>query len=135
MNTKIETLCLIRDLYRAINDFEIKFFEKHNLCLNEGMLLCALQSEELTSGEIAEILNLTASNTSKVIRSVEEKGLISRVMGKKDKRQMFFSLSPDGRACLESLRTEKVEMPPILSKFLQKRVESKIDINHPSFNE
>ena len=73
----METLCKIRDLYRAIAEFETRFEKAHHLCLNEGMLLCCLsRKKRLSSGEIAEQLGLSNSNTSKVIRSVEDKGYI-----------------------------------------------------------
>src|SRR3712207_7677516 len=73
--------------------------KKHHLCLNEGMLLCSLSKvDRLSSGEIAETLGLTNSNASKVIRSVEDKGLVERVMGVVDKRQMYFSLTRDRKS-------------------------------------
>ncbi len=90
----METLCKIRDLYRAIAEFETRFEKAHHLCLNEGMLLCCLsRKKRLSSGEIAEQLGLSNSNTSKVIRSVEDKGYIERNLGDCDKRQMYFSLT------------------------------------------
>ena len=70
----METLCKIRDVYRAIAEFEVQFTQMYDLSLNEGMLLCTLlNTPKLTSSEIAEALGLSASNTSKVIRSVEGK--------------------------------------------------------------
>ena len=36
----METLCRIRDIYRAIAEFEVKFMQEFDLSLNEGMLLC-----------------------------------------------------------------------------------------------
>ncbi len=66
----METLCKIRDVYRAIAEFEVQFTQMYDLSLNEGMLLCTLlNTPKLTSSEIAEALGLSASNTSKVIRS------------------------------------------------------------------
>ena len=77
----MEDLCKIRDVYRAIAEFETQFMQQYNLSLNEGMLLCTLlNTPRLTSGEIAEALGLTCSNTSKLIRSVEEKKLIARII-------------------------------------------------------
>lgn len=38
----METLCRIRDIYRAIAEFEVKFMQEFDLSLNEGMLLCTL---------------------------------------------------------------------------------------------
>ncbi len=78
----------MRDIYRAIAEFEVKFMQEFDLSLNEGMLLCTLlNTPKLTSSEIAEALGLSASNTSKVIRSVEDKKLITRLVGKTDKRR------------------------------------------------
>lgn len=36
----MDTLCKIRDMYRAIAEFEIRFEKAYQLGLNEGMLLC-----------------------------------------------------------------------------------------------
>ena len=36
----METLCKIRDVYRAIAEFEVQFTQMYDLSLNEGMLLC-----------------------------------------------------------------------------------------------
>ena len=57
----------------------------------------AAQYSKLTSSEIAEALGLSTSNTSKVIRSVEGKKLITRLIGKEDKRQMRFLLRQKAR--------------------------------------
>lgn len=114
----MDTLCLIRDIYQSIGEFETLFQKEHNLCLNEGMLLCTLKTEKYSSGEIAEMLGLTHSNTSKVIKSVEEKGLVERVLGEKDKRQMFFSLTEKGKEKLSAIKCETVKIPDILKDIL-----------------
>ena len=56
----METLCKIRDVYRAIAEFEVQFTQMYDLSLNEGMLLCTLlNTPKLTSSEIAEALGLS----------------------------------------------------------------------------
>ena len=116
----MDTLCLIRDIYRSIGDFEANFQQTHDLCLNEGMLLCTLQKGKLSSGEIAAALGLTHSNASKVIKSIEDKGLVDRVLGDKDKRQMYFSLSEEGKKRLSSIKCDRVEIPELLKNVLPK---------------
>lgn len=111
----MELLCKIREISRSLIEFEAAFQKRYNLCLNEGMLLCTLQSVgKCSSGEIAEHLSLTPSNTSKVICSVERKGLIKRVMGDKDKRQMYFTLTDDGEQQLSAIKNDNLEIPQIL---------------------
>lgn len=110
----MNTLCTLRDIYRSIRDFEEFFQKKHDLCLNEGMLLCSLKSGKLSSTELAEVLGLTTSNTSKVIKAVENKGLVDRILGKDDKRQMYFRLNETGKAKLGIIKKEESEIVKLL---------------------
>lgn len=115
----METLCKIRDIYRSISDFQDKFQEKFGLCFNEGMVLCSLSdTDHLSSGEIAILLGLKTANASKVIRSVEEKKLIHRVLGTKDKRQMYFSLTPAGKKRIDSIKCTELEIPDLIKNIL-----------------
>ena len=113
-NMQTQKLCKIRDVYRAISEFEIDFQKKFDLCLNEGMLLCSLNENRYSSSQIAETLGLTNSNTSKVIKSVENKGLIKRMLGKEDKRQMYFVITHAGKQKLESIKCEDFSIPELL---------------------
>lgn len=70
----METICLMRDIYRAIQTFEADFQKVHRVCMNEAMLLCSLSGGKRSAAEIAAINAMSPSHTSKVIRSVEEKG-------------------------------------------------------------
>ena len=95
----MEKLCRIRELQRAVNRFEAALERSYGICLNEGMALCSLsKAGRLSCGELGEMLGLTPSNTSKVLRSVEGKGYVNRELGTNDKRQMYFSLTEAGRA-------------------------------------
>ncbi|MDR0660103.1 MAG: MarR family transcriptional regulator [Prevotellaceae bacterium] len=115
----MNTLCKIRDIYRSIADFELRFEKKYNLCLNEGMLLCSLSEvKQLSSGEIAELLGLTPSNASKVIKSAENKGLIKRTLGDKDKRQMYFSLTGEGKRQLALINCKGIGIPTSIKTLL-----------------
>lgn len=115
----MDKLCKIRDIQRAVAQFETGFAGTYGICLNEGMLLCSLSKTKLlSSGEMADLLGLTASNMSKVIRSVEDKGLVERVMGTEDKRQMYFSLSVKGRNLIENVKCGDMEIPELLVAIL-----------------
>lgn len=117
----METLCKIRTIYKAVTSFENEMESMYHLGLNEGMLLCSLSSSErMSSGEIADVLGLTPSNTSKVIRSVEMKGMIERVLGEVDKRQMYFSLTEKGKIVLADIRCDNIKVPDLLCDILKK---------------
>ena len=115
----MDKLCKIRDLQRAVNQFEAAFEKRYGICLNEGMVLCSLaNAERLCPGQLGELLGLTPSNTSKVLRSAESKGLVLRELCCKDRRQMYYSLTPRGRELLASVSCRDVETPDILRKWL-----------------
>lgn len=118
-NNQIDNLCKIRDVYRAIYEFEIGFQERYDLCLNEGMLLCSLNEKERTSTDLATVLGLTTSNTSKVIKLVEKKGLVERKIGEVDKRQMYFSLTQEGKKRISSIKCNELEIPELLKDVIR----------------
>ena len=95
------TLCKIRDLYRAIAEFESSFSKTYGISLNEGMLLCTL----LDKGRMT---------ASKVIRSAEEKDLITRQVGQKDKRQMNFIPTAAGRELITRIKATTFQLPELL---------------------
>ncbi|MDR2139191.1 MAG: MarR family transcriptional regulator [Tannerella sp.] len=115
----METLCRIRDIYRSIVEFESMFQRRYGLGLNEGMLLCSLlKSGPCTSGEIASLLGLTCSNTSKVIASAEKKELIQRTLGDHDKRRMYFELTEKGKEQLAAVREQDSALSELLKTIL-----------------
>lgn len=118
-----DTLCNIRELYLCIMRFENLFEETFGLTLNEGMLLCTLSHapSSMTCGELAGALDLSPSNMSKVIKSAEKKELLSRRLGESDKRQMYFSLSAKGRAQLDAIDMQQLDVPECLLRFCDNR--------------
>lgn len=114
----MKTLCAFRELYRAMAQYEQDFYSTHGLNLNEGMLLCTIADQNLTASDLAGKNELSCSNCSKVIKSLEDKGFIERALGKEDKRQMFFSLSENGKFQLKKLKSDAIQIPEILQPFI-----------------
>lgn len=129
----MNTLCIIRDIYRALDCFEAEFEKVHSVCLNQAMALCSLTDGELSSSEMANRTGMTTSHCSKIIKSIEEKEMIIRSLGTIDKRQMYFRLSPKGRVTLEEMKCKSVEVPeilrPIFDKYCLSSVLAKKDSN------
>jgi DNA-binding MarR family transcriptional regulator len=115
----MKRLCALRDLCRAIGEYEQEFHKFHKLSLNEGMVLCSLKEKRLSSGEIAKQINLTCSNTSKLIRAIEDKGLIERVMGEEDRRQMYFSLTLAGLEKLGAIENDSIPLEEPLKRLIK----------------
>lgn len=68
---------------------------------------------------MADALGLSHSNASKVIRSVEDKAFVERVLGKVDKRQMYFSLTVQGSDILSRIKCGELNLPEILLEVVQ----------------
>ena len=112
-------LCKIRDLQRAIHQFETCLQQQYGIGLNEAMALCCLaQKECLASGQTGQLLGLTPSNTSKVIASIERKGYVSRGVGNQDKRQMYFTLTDKGQELLAAIEKCPPCIPEILRRYI-----------------
>lgn len=93
----MEYICKIREIYKALYIFEKEFAEKHRITINEAMLLCCMKEGLVkTANEICDYIGLSNSRGSRIIHQMEEKAFIKREIGKKDKRQMIFSLTDEG---------------------------------------
>ena len=97
----------MRDILKALNDFERDFERTHGVCLNEAAVLCSLKSGRLSASDIAAKVGLTPSHASKVIRSIERKGLVERVLGQQER--------------LDGMRCGSVEVPQLLRPVFEKR--------------
>lgn len=87
----------MRDIYKALAGFEAQFEEVYGLSLNEAMILCALQEaqKEMTSTDLSARTEMGTSHTSKVIRTVEEKGLIKKSLRGNGKKTNVFQFDPE----------------------------------------
>lgn len=94
----MEQICKLKDIYKALYNFEKKFAEENGITINEGMILCCLKDgKPRSANDLCDFVGLSHSRVSRVINTVEEKGYIIREMGIKDKRQMIFTLSEQGK--------------------------------------
>ena len=100
----METLYKIRDIRSDLQLLERDFEQSHGISFNEAKILCGLRSRErMSSGEIGELIGQPRSNASKIIASVERKGLVERGIGSDDKRRMYFVLTSRGRELGEAV--------------------------------
>ena len=114
---KIQCICLMRDLMKALAELEHQLEENHGVTLNEAMVLCSMADETVNAGTVAERTGLAPSHCSKVINSAEKKGLLTRSLNNEDKRQMYFSLTDKAKASLAHIREKGLDIPSCLRPF------------------
>lgn len=107
----------MRGVFRAIGDFELAFENEYGISLNEAIVLCILHeaTEKVTASFLSKQSGMTASHTSKILRVLEEKKLIERMVGNVDRRLMFFTLTKEGEKRLTQLEQEKLPIPKELA--------------------
>lgn len=117
----MKTICIMRDVLKALSVFESTFEKAYGVSLNEAMILCALleSKKEMTSTSVSKRTELSPSHTSKMLRILEEKQLIERTLSNGDKRLMFFHLSKTGSKKVKELNINKVEIPEILKPLFE----------------
>lgn len=94
----MESICVLKDIYKALYQFEKDFSNLHHITINEAMLLCCLkEGDRKTASNLCEYIGLSNSRVSKIITSVENKGFIDRKISEEDKRQMLFWLTETGK--------------------------------------
>ena len=111
---KIKCICVMRELFKALSALEASLEGTYGLSLNEAMVVCSIGNETVAASVIVERTGMRASHTSKVIRAVEDKGYLFRTLGKKDKRQMYFSLTAKAKECLADIKEKGVDVPELL---------------------
>ena len=83
----MKTICVMRDVFKAMARFEDAFEKVYQVSLNEAMILCALQEaspNNMTATSLSKRTELTPSHASKMLRILEEKELIVRTLGEED---------------------------------------------------
>ena len=118
----MKTICAMRDVFKAMGNFETAFEKMYQITLNEAMILCALQEaspNNMTATSLSKRTELTPSHASKMLRILEEKELIVRTLGEEDRRLMQFHLSQSGKKLVRQLALEKVEIPELLKPLFE----------------
>ena len=111
----VQSICLMRALARALAELESALGEAFSLSLNEAMTLCAIAQERVPASFVSAQTGLSASLTSRVVNALEDRGFVTRSLGREDRRQVFFELTSEGSSLLARLK----EHPFVLPEFLQ----------------
>lgn len=104
----------MRELFKALSELETQLINTYGISLNEAMALCSIGGETVTAGTIVERTGMTPSHASKTISLIEKKEMVTRHLGRQDKRQMYFTLTEKGKNCLEEIKKQGVDIPELL---------------------
>lgn len=106
---QIQSICTLREIVRAFRLLETRLIEQTGVDLNEAMIICALAGESRCSKDLAQCVGLLPAHTSKVLASLETKGLLSRTNAREDRRRVICALTAQGEEALCSLRSLELD--------------------------
>lgn len=109
----MEKFCKIKELYRLIYEIETTIQEKHQLSVNECMVLCAISKGNITAGQLSLALTQSKSRMSKILNEMVHKDLINRKSHETDKRITQFSLTEQGLEKYKEIKNIDINIPDI----------------------
>lgn len=107
----MKELCDLKRMFREIYLFERILKKELGLSINEALSLCSLEKGSQNSNELAHDLGISLSRISRILNTLERKGLVRREIAAEDKRKVIFSLLPAGKKRLADLRRKKLQFP------------------------
>jgi len=100
---ELRVLQSLRRIIRAVEIHSRKLAQNHNVTGPQLACLLALREEgPLTTTRLAQTVYLSPSTIVGIVDRLEEKGLVSRQRGSKDRRQVKTCLTPIGERLVES---------------------------------
>jgi DNA-binding MarR family transcriptional regulator len=111
-----ERLCAIKGVLRAIARLDESIRTRYALTLTEALCLCSIGGGCVSAGDLAEEVGLSASRLSRVLSSLESKGLIERLRRKDDKRNWNNEMTNEGKILTERMKNEGIDIPEELKR-------------------
>jgi DNA-binding MarR family transcriptional regulator len=133
---RYEALAEFRYRIRRFQHFSEQMARDAGLEPQQHQLLLSIKGstdERLSVGAIAERLQVQHHTAVELVARTANRGLVNRVRGEQDRRQVFVTLAPDGDAALRKLSAahhqELQTAAPELTRILQRLIadESKGD--------
>jgi len=107
-------LCRVKDLVVSIYRLEKRLRTRYGLTLNEILCLCSVSRLEQSPGELAGELQISGSRISRILGSLEKKGLVQRRFSDRDRRSVLLRITRDGEKRISRIRTEGSAFPSLM---------------------
>lgn len=109
-------LCDLRRLVLDLHHVEQELKETTGLSLNEALCLCQADKGVNDPGKLAAELELSPSRLSRILDSLQNRGLLGRRISQKDRRIIAVELTEEGRRMILTLHSAHIALPRHLEK-------------------
>ncbi|HOX48002.1 MAG TPA: winged helix DNA-binding protein [Spirochaetales bacterium] len=101
----------ISRIVSLLNRLDERLKDAQAVGLAEAVVLSSLGRGIRSPSEIAAATGIGASNLSRILKTLEERGLVERNIDDKDKRRFRFALTPAGHETLVAVEGSRLEIP------------------------
>ncbi len=113
----MESIIKLKDIYKALYEFEKQYAEMNNVTINEAIILYALRDgKPKAAHELYDYVGLSKSRVSRILADMERKGYIVRRVGVKDKRHMLFTLTFGGNEKLKEIVNQRINFSKLVTQ-------------------
>lgn len=113
----MESILKLKDIYKALYDFEKQYAKLNDITINEAIVLYSLrEGKPMIASQVYKFVGLSKSRMSRIMFEIENKGYVARQTGAEDKRNIFFSLTSLGRDKLNDLINQKINFAPLVHR-------------------
>ena len=112
-------LCDLRRLVLDLRHFEQTLKDTTALSLNEALCLCQTGKGKGDPGSLSEELELSPSRLSRILDSLERRGLLIRTMSPDDRRAVSIHLTEAGAQLVATLRCTDIAIPHHLEEAIE----------------
>jgi DNA-binding MarR family transcriptional regulator len=108
---------IITVLFRKSQSCLSVLLSKYNLTAAEQPFFAALQKcDGITQDELSSLISVDKSATARTVKSLEEKGYVTRIQGEQDKRQNRVFLTEAARECWPEVQRELMRFNELLTQ-------------------
>ena len=109
----MDELCKIKNAITLLYEFEKKLKKQTGLTLNEAFCLCNLSSEDKNPSMLSKEIGISISRISRVLNSLEKKGLIRRKISSQNKREITVNITESGSKKYSEIKKKQIKFPNI----------------------
>lgn len=104
-------LCAVRKVQSALRQFEKELKRRTSLSLNDALCLCSVKNGINEPGQLAREMELSPSRLSRILDSLEQRGLIERAVATGDRRAVTVNLTTTAIKRIKNYQCAGIELP------------------------
>lgn len=110
-------LCSIRDIYKAIGEFEQQFHKQYRVHFHEAMIMCLLSEEAHTAEEIMEKSGIAEPVVRQALQALEALKLIDKTRCADD-QNFSYALTGLGNEKIDVIKTSELPLSDMLERLI-----------------